>query len=176
MFQKILVALDKSEVSNQVFQAALDLAKSDHASLLLLHVLSFEEEDYPIVVGHTSLNYNSEGMDSAIKQFDQQWQAYEHQGIEMLKSRTTTATAAGVPTEYIQCLGGPGACICANAREWGADLVVIGRRRLSILRELVLGSVSNYVIHHAPCNVLTVQSIVQKNVHAEPLQATELSP
>jgi len=36
-------------------------------------------------------------------------------------------------------------------------LVVVGRRGHSGLSELFLGSVSNYVLHRAPCSVLTIQ-------------------
>ncbi len=39
----------------------------------------------------------------------------------------------------------------------GADLIVVGRRGRSGLSELILGSASNYVLHHAPCSVLTLQ-------------------
>ena len=47
--------------------------------------------------------------------------------------------------------------ICKLAQEWNADLIVMGRRGHSILSELVLGSVSSYVIHRAHCSVHIVQ-------------------
>ena len=40
---KILVVLDRSELSKQVFEQALALAKVTQANLMLLHVLSAEE-------------------------------------------------------------------------------------------------------------------------------------
>jgi nucleotide-binding universal stress UspA family protein len=45
MFKKILTAIDGSEMSHDVFKTALDIAKADKANLLLLHVLSFEEQN-----------------------------------------------------------------------------------------------------------------------------------
>ncbi|MGQ9872468.1 universal stress protein [Leptodesmis sp.] len=39
----------------------------------------------------------------------------------------------------------------------GADLILIGNRGHTGLKELFLGSASNYVLHHAPCSVLTVK-------------------
>ncbi|NJN72511.1 MAG: universal stress protein [Limnothrix sp. RL_2_0] len=47
--------------------------------------------------------------------------------------------------------------ICIAAKEWNADMVVIGRRGLKGLSEILLGSVSNYIVHHAPCSVMVVQ-------------------
>ena len=47
MFHKILVAIDTSEIGKQVFDTAMTLAKATGASLMLLHVLSSEEEGSP---------------------------------------------------------------------------------------------------------------------------------
>ncbi|MGH7353641.1 MAG: universal stress protein, partial [Candidatus Rokuibacteriota bacterium] len=41
--------------------------------------------------------------------------------------------------------------------EWPADLIVVGARGLGALARLVLGSVSEHVVHHAPCAVLVVR-------------------
>ncbi len=46
--------------------------------------------------------------------------------------------------------------ICSLARTWNADLVVVGRRGLSRVNELLRNSVSNYILHHAACPVLVV--------------------
>ncbi|HIK43734.1 MAG TPA: universal stress protein, partial [Leptolyngbyaceae cyanobacterium M65_K2018_010] len=40
----------------------------------------------------------------------------------------------------------------------GADLIVVGRRERGRIKAALLGSVSNYVVHHAPCSVLIVHS------------------
>ncbi|MGL4622525.1 MAG: universal stress protein, partial [Chroococcidiopsis sp.] len=60
--------------------------------------------------------------------------------------------------------------ICDFALAWKADLIVTGRRGRRGLSEFFMGSVSNYVLHHASCSVLTVQSPVQP---AEKLQSAE---
>jgi nucleotide-binding universal stress UspA family protein len=54
-------------------------------------------------------------------------------------------------------VGEPGRWIRDMANNWGADLVVLGRRGLKGLAEVFLGSVSSYVIHRVNCSVLIVQ-------------------
>lgn len=45
----------------------------------------------------------------------------------------------------------------SSLRAAGAALVVVGRRGLSGLQEVVLGSVSSAVLHRAPCPVLVIR-------------------
>jgi nucleotide-binding universal stress UspA family protein len=42
------------------------------------------------------------------------------------------------------------------AEEHGADLVVVGRQGLSGIDRFLMGSVSEHVLHHAPCSVLII--------------------
>ncbi len=90
--------------------------------------------------------------------YQQQWQKYEKEGLEFLRSRTDKATAAGIKTEFTQTAGHPGKAICNLARTWSADLIVVGRRGRNGLSEFFVGSVSNYVLHHAPCEVLVIHT------------------
>jgi len=52
--------------------------------------------------------------------------------------------------------GEPGPAIVEEAKEWGADLVVVGSRGHTGLRRMLAGSVSQYVVDHAPCPVEVV--------------------
>ncbi len=158
MFNKILVAIDGSEISKHIFDEALALAKEIRASLMLLHVLSGEEG------GSNMPMLSSMGDDAGVRggnwDIDQkQWEALENQGLELLRSHMARANTVGVYTEFRQIAGSPGSTICEVARTCGVDLIVTGRRGHSGLGELILGSVSNYVLHHAPCSVLIVQHL-----------------
>jgi len=175
MFQKILVAIDASQRGKLVFCQALEVAKATAANLMFLHVLSSEEEGSPNV-SMVGLEYYPAVADEIVQMHQKQWAEYEIRNLEMLRSYVEQAAAAGVTAEFTQNFGSPSRTICEVARTWKADLIVLGRRGHSGLNELLLGSVSNYVLHHAPCSVLTVKGIIPTNSEdAQKVQAATVS-
>jgi nucleotide-binding universal stress UspA family protein len=154
MFQKILVAIDDSDSSRSVFDRSLVLAKANRSELMLIHVLTMINDFYP---GDTFIGIPA----SAMRIYADQLELREQAGIEKLQRLESAAIAAGVMTELTQTIGDPGKTICETAKDWNANLIVIGRRGLSGLSELLMGSTSSYVLHHAPCDVLTIQGIAQ---------------
>ncbi len=54
--------------------------------------------------------------------------------------------------------GSPESRIVETAEETGADLIVLGSHGYNQWERLLLGSVSDSVVHHAPCSVLVVRS------------------
>ena len=157
MFQKILVALDMSEYGEDVLQKSLAIAKATDAKLMLLHILSPDEEGTPVMTGGVGLSYYEMIDPQYIEMYQNQWQEFATRGLDQLKTYATRAQEAGVQAEFTQTPGKPGRSICEQAKNWEAELIVMGRRGHSGLSELILGSVSNYVIHHAPCSVMIVQ-------------------
>ena len=53
--------------------------------------------------------------------------------------------------------GFPAQAIVETARTWNADLIVVGSHGYGFWSRTLLGSVSNSVVHHAPCSVLIVR-------------------
>jgi nucleotide-binding universal stress UspA family protein len=165
MFHKILVAIDHSKLGEHVFDEALTLTKATSASLVLLNVLSPEDEaspSTPILIRQESYPVGLSGR--VVEIYQELWETYAKQELEMLRSLTDKAIAAGVEATFQQVLGSPSRIICELARELAVDLIILGRRGRSGLNELILGSVSNYVLHHAPCSVLTVHRQSQTTV------------
>lgn len=174
MFHKILVAMDTSATSKEVFDAALSLAQVNITNLMLLHVLSEEEVGTPTPL-ISSLEYYPSLNEKNLELYREQREAAARHGLELLRSRAAQAMTVRVSAEINQVVGSPGRTICQLARSWGADLIVTGRRGRTGLSELVLGSVSNYVMHHAPCSVLTVQHPVHDNTAAATADQTEMA-
>jgi nucleotide-binding universal stress UspA family protein len=155
MFHRILVAVDSSTDSYPVFREALTIAKQNGASLMLLHVLSPEEEGYPRLAG-LEMGMGMPLQADTVQDYLERLEVFKKSGMETLKSYSDKAVAEDVHVEITQKLGGPGPTICDMAHTWEADLVITGRRGRSRLSEMILGSVSNYVLHHAPCSALIV--------------------
>lgn len=165
MFHKILVGLDQSELGERVFAEALTLAQAAGGELRLLHALCPGEEGCPQMPNLSSLEYYP-GLDGHLLElYGEQWRIYEERGRDLGCAQAARAIAAGVPTEFSQMTGSPGRLICDVARTWGADLILVGRRGRVGVQEFLLGSVSNYVLHHAPCSVLVI--------NREPLSMSE---
>lgn len=73
----------------------------------------------------------------------------------LVKLKTTEDKTLGITSKIIQ--GSPKQVIVEEAESWGADLIVMSSRGLSTWNRLLLGSVSNSVVHHANCSVEIVR-------------------
>ena len=155
MWQKILVAVDLSPTARIVFKQAVTLAKITGASLILLHVLSPDEEGAPNPPLH-SVEYPLSRM--VFEQYQKHWEAFEAKSKMALEAMKEEAIKQDINIEIIQIFGNPGRNICQQGKKLAVDLIVVGNRGYSGLKELFLGSVSNYVTHHAPCSVLVVRN------------------
>jgi nucleotide-binding universal stress UspA family protein len=159
MLQNILVALDDSYHAPHVFETALTLAKAMGSRLMILHVLSSSDKTSPNLPIMIDSPYYSAGISSsAWEAYQDLWQKYEEQGLAMLQSCTETALKTGVTAEFSQKVGSPDRVICELAHHLNSDLIVLGRRGYFGLNEFILGSVSNYVLHHAACSVFVVHA------------------
>lgn len=166
MFKRILVALDdEPEMAAHVMEEALAMAKAGPASLNLLHVLFPLKSGFPDPMYMTLDGAFTTVNTEAFSAYVQEWKTLEQRNLEILRNYVSKAREAGNPAEANQVIGEPNRKICEVATEWGADLIVMGRRGRQGMGEFLLGSVSNYVMHHATCAVLTVQGPwVQKTV------------
>ena len=63
----------------------------------------------------------------------------------------------GYPSAAIVEQGDPRDVIVRLAKERGADLIVVGSHGRSGISKLILGSVANHVVTHAPCSVMVVK-------------------
>lgn len=173
MYRKILVAVDHSALQNYLLEKAMGLAKLMKADLIIVHALSAYDEGSPGLPMRAYHSYYPISDSVAWETYQKRWEDYEQQGLNELRQLADQATAEGIKTEFTQTAGDPGRVICDMAASWQADLIVVGNRGRSGLSEFFLGSVSNYVMHHAPCSVLVVHDTEVPNAQAKTAETTE---
>ena len=157
MVDKILVALDRDDSCRRLYDQAVALAQSTQASLMLLSVLTPDGDGSLAIPSFSGSGYYPISMDQNLWEvYTERYREYEMAGLRQLRSFTDSATAVGVQTEFTQVSGNPGPAICKLAKTWNADLIMVGSHGRKGLNEMLMGSVSNYVVHHAPCSVLVV--------------------
>ncbi|GBF79970.1 universal stress protein [Aphanothece sacrum] len=153
-YKRIFVALDKSPFGQVIFEKAVSLAKQNEAALMLFHSLPIENRTIP---PYASV-YEGELADFSYL-IRQQIETETETVKEWLSNYCTLANEQGVATEYDWKIGEPGRWIRDIAKNWNADLIIVGRRGLTGISEMFLGSVSNYIVHHAHCSILIIQGI-----------------
>lgn len=159
-YKKILVAIDRSPQASTVFDQALAIAQVYNCELILFHCLNWENQDMaaPFVGIGTMADIKLYG--SLQKLQHESLQKEIEQVGNWLRTLCQQAELKNIKAEPECRVGTPGILICEEVRNWKADLIVIGRRGHKGISEFLLGSVSNYVVHYAPCSVLIVQGIL----------------
>ena len=67
-------------------------------------------------------------------------------------------TYVQMPYKLVSDFGRPGEFVVHTANENQATMVIMGTRGMGKVRRTILGSVSDYVVHHAHCAVLIARN------------------
>ncbi|MDY6083875.1 MAG: universal stress protein [Dialister sp.] len=138
--KKILVPVDGSKSSEKAFHYGLKLAAPFEADLILLYVVDVNESIYPIFrVG-----------------IDQSQFANVKQEGEALVDRLAEE-AGPIPVKKLVEIGLPGSAICQYAKNLEVDMIIMGNSGKGAVSSFVMGSVSQYVIHHTKTPVLILK-------------------
>ena len=139
-FQSILLAMDGSSGSKRALDATINLAEEANGSITAVYVLPF-----PAFQIYEPEKFIKEKL-------------YE-EGKNFLDSAKTEALSKGIKLEYEILQGHIGDAITdfATSDEHKMDIIVIGHRGISKMKETLLGSVTNYVVHSSQIPVLVTK-------------------
>lgn len=137
-FKRILAAIDGTERGAHALEVASALAIALGAEIGLVHVID------PKLVG-TESGVSAERM----------WVVLRHDGQILLDTAAAAVHADVQPWKFLH-EGTPSREIVKSAREWRADLLVLGTHSRSGLSRVLLGSTAEAVVHHSPCPVVIV--------------------
>lgn len=139
--QKMLVPVDFSDCSLEALEYAIFVAKLYQASVTIIHVPE------PITFG----------IDFTLRQVEER-RGLRKRTESWLSEVTQLLSTQGVAAGY-QVLGGlPADSVPAYARDHSCDLIVMGTHGRRGFSHALSGSVTESVIRHAPCPVLTLKS------------------
>jgi nucleotide-binding universal stress UspA family protein len=144
MYRSIVVGTDGSETAGKAVERAAQLAEASGADL---HLVSAYKSPTVIVTAP----------EMAVVVDQAEWRIAVQSEVERqlasvqasLRPKLEAATHA-LPSD-------PAKAICETAQAVDADLIVVGNKGMKGMRR-VLGSVPSSVAHHAPCDVLIVQT------------------
>jgi nucleotide-binding universal stress UspA family protein len=139
----ILLATDGSPSAEAATAEAIGLARSLGVPLV---VASVAHETTPMYGGY----YGSPEIAAELRR-----SAIDHAANVLARIQERTSEA-GVPCTTLALEGPRGQTLCSAAAECEARLIVIGAHGWDRVERLIHGSVSTYVLQHAPCPVLVV--------------------
>ena len=133
-FRRILCAVDFSRDSLEAFRAAVELARLRSGAVHVLHVI---EAQLP-------------GSGEVIIELTQKANAAMAELIASAPSKdlalSSEVTSGDAAIEIVD-----------QAKEWRADLVVLGARGVILIEDIVVGGTAEGVTRGAPCSVLVVR-------------------
>ena len=151
MFRRILLPSDFSDCSAEAARAARQLAGTFGARLTVLHVLDEPAALDPMFRGEVPLELLRGRMEQYARGGMEAFVAAHFQGVENVETRI----ASGVPYREI----------LREARETGADLIVIGTHGRTGVEHAIFGSTAEKVVRMASCPVLTIRQGGKEFVH-----------
>ena len=175
MYDKILISFDGSEHSIRALDTAVQIAKNFNGKITLIYVCEFEVP-MPASATFTSPSMGLYGEDARARAgtsliatpdltnepVPQALRAgmdecLQKVGANVLADGEKRVKAEGVTVEKLLKRGHAVEEIIKTAKEGKFDLIAMGSRGLSKIKELALGSVSEGVMRHSSCPVLIVK-------------------
>jgi nucleotide-binding universal stress UspA family protein len=132
---RILIAYDGSDVSRRALDRVITFMKTAEIGLVTVARPIYRDPPY---TGYAD-------------------PSTEDEQRELLFDARDTLETEGITSTGYAPVGDPAEQILAAAKEFGAELIVIGARSRGTVERFVLGSVSTKVMHEADCDVLIVK-------------------
>ena len=147
MYKNIVVGTDGSDTAAEAVRQAAVLAELTGGRLHIVHAFQLMSPLAAI------------GPDAGAASFAAGApQAAEQRAREVLAKALESAESHGAQAETHLQVGDPATALLDAAAQQNADLLVVGNKGMTGARRFVLGSVPNTVSHHAPCNLLIVNT------------------
>ena len=142
---RVLLPVDESTCSERSVQTIIDGFRPDDTQVKVLHAVEWMRE-MPLCFQHAhGPAAGDDVVQSHTKSFDRAREMVERVAaqLEFKGFHATVSTPDADPRH----------AIVEAAREWPADLIVMGSHGRRGLDRILVGSVAEWVVRHAPCSV-----------------------
>ncbi|XP_046380404.1 putative universal stress protein SSP1056 [Haliotis rufescens] len=133
----VVVALDGSEFSEYAFNWYKENVHRADDFVIAVHSPEYQ---HCLSSGHARPD---------IKQVVEQMEQEQKKKNKLLEGFSALLTDAGMTGKVKSVIGSPGEVIVRIADEENASLIVTGARGVGKIRRTLLGSVSDYIVHHS---------------------------
>lgn len=145
---KILLAIDGSEGSQKATTFLQEMVRTmQDAQVTILYVVK------PLEYRYVSVETGGPAWQKVMEELE----ASARQKARELLEQTERLFPDNIKTAVLVSVGEPATEIVNIAKEMPADLIVMGSRGLGRIQGMLLGSVSDRVLHLAHCPVLVVR-------------------
>ncbi len=154
----VVVGTDGSATAERAVRQGAELAVADDARMVV--VTAFESEHRSAMDQLAGTDPSSSAKRQAVAPEDVRWMLTDRGQADGVAQRARAiAHEVGVSGVVIQSdEGDPAEALIDAARFYDADLLVVGSVGLVGAQRFLLGSVASSVLHHAPCDVLVVDT------------------
>lgn len=149
----VLIATDGSDDATDAAVAGLALLKG--AAKVTVACVA-----HPPALMSSGMESGFAGGTATREELDSAWEGSRLEAKTAI-DQTVAALPDGAVAETAIPEGDPGAALCHLAEELGVDALVVGSRGRGAFKRALLGSVSSYVTHNAPCPVVIIRSGVE---------------
>ena len=149
--KRILAPTDLSELSQAGVRYALNLAKAVGAEVTVYHAVNYEE-----LLWYGEKMREKIATDSTSGPPYSVLEKYETALTQFLKTHFSELTSSVKVHAKVE-LGKPDENIVEEAKKEKTDLIVISTHGRTGLSHILLGSVTEKVVRHAPCPVLSIR-------------------
>jgi nucleotide-binding universal stress UspA family protein len=147
---RVIIATDGSEFSKAAIKKCCELV-IDPARTSILIMAAYEDT---VQVATEPFAVSAEFYQHIVDASHKQAQQYAQDAVNTLR-KCLPGHDLDISTMVIK--GSPERELIEEAIEWRADLIVVGSHGRGFWGRLTLGSVTDAVVHHAPCSVLVVR-------------------
>lgn len=142
VFDYILFPTDGSEQSKKALESLVELAKKFNSKVFVLNT-------YEVPVPITNYELSSDLYLSVEG-------VLSRNSKDILEEVKVVLEQNSINAQYISLAGDSGSIIIERAEKLEVSMILMGSRGLGTIKSVLMGSVSNYVLHHSKCPVMII--------------------